>query len=214
MARRTNGEGTIYKDKRGYWVGQYRVDGKRKTVSGRTQSEVRGKLRELRNMAENGESIEPVSGTDLTVGEWAERWLDTYAKPSVKITTYESYEAYVRNQVKPHIGNIPMAKLSADALQRFFNMLAKSGSASGEPLSVKTLYNIRNFLHYMIEQAVDNHMIRYNFVEATRLPKHVHVEMRVLSRREQGLLIEAVNQSTSHAAARHQICAVHRRANR
>ncbi len=200
MARRTNGEETIYKDKRGYWVGQYRVDGKRKTVSGRTQAEVRGKLRELRNTAEKDESIEPVGDTNLTVGEWAERWLEIYARPSVKITTYESYEAYVRNQVKPHIGNIPLARLSADALQRFFNMLAESGSASGEPLSVKTLYSIRNFLHYMIGQAVDNHMIRYNFVEAIRLPKRGHVEMRVLSRREQEQLIEAVNQSETHAA--------------
>ena len=201
MAKRANGDGTIYKDVRGYWVAQYRVDGKRKTISGRTQAEVRERLRAIQHDISNEEYTVQGREGRMTLGEWADRWLEDYAKPSVKTTTYESYESYIRNQIKPNIGNVRLSQISVDTFQRFFNLMAQSGkTGSKEGLSVKTLYNLRNMLHYMMDQAVRNRLMKFNPVDAVKLPKHEKIEMRVLSKDEQAKLLAAVNRSPDPAA--------------
>lgn len=200
MARRANGEGGLYKDQRGYWVGQYRVDGKRKTISGKTQTEVRMRLREIQAALDNPDENIPVEST-LTLGQWADSWLEIYAKPSIKITTYESYESYIRNQIKPFIGDIRLPALSAEQLQRFFNQMAETGKFGNEKgLSVKTLYNLKNLVHALLAQAVSNRLIQYNVIESVKLPRNYHQEMRVLSREEQEKLLAAADESPNRAA--------------
>ena len=83
-----------------------------------------------------------------------DRWLETYARPTVKLSTYCSYEMLVRVHVKPILGDIPFSRLDSIALQEFFNQKYSSGKATGVGgLSVKTLRNLRNMLHLSFEQA-------------------------------------------------------------
>ena len=70
MAKRGNGEGSIFKRANGRWYSAltYRDDFgevKRREVSGRTQAEVRAKLREIRDRVEAGA---PVKDAATTVG--------------------------------------------------------------------------------------------------------------------------------------------------
>ena len=57
MAKRANGEGTIFKrNADGFWIGRIVVAGKRRQVAGKTQGEVRQRLQELRKAADAGGS--------------------------------------------------------------------------------------------------------------------------------------------------------------
>jgi len=103
MARREKGEGSLYQAKDKSWVYQYSVDGNRKTKRFRRKSDAKALIEALaagQGQAPSGpetsnqaprQSAEPV-----TVGEWMDRWLEKFAKPTVKLSTYCSYEQLIR----------------------------------------------------------------------------------------------------------------------
>ena len=190
MARRTKGEGTLYQAADKSWVFQYRVDGQRKTKRFKKKAEAKAFQDALFNQAaeeQNGQSTDVI-----TLGEWMDRWLESYAKPTVKLSTYCSYEQYIRGHIRPQIGMLYMNTLKVDDLQEFFNERGERGNIKeGRGLSPKTLTNLRNMMHLALGQAVKNGLLKMNPVEGVRLPRMVQQEMRVLSRTEQDRLIKA-----------------------
>lgn len=42
-------------------------------------------------------------------------------KPSIKQSTYSSYEAYIRVHLKPYLGELDLKDLSPRTLQQFYN---------------------------------------------------------------------------------------------
>ena len=81
--RRANGEESIRKRKDGRWEGRYTagrdpVTGKAiyKNVLGKTQSEVKGKLKDA---IEKSSSL-VTSVEQYTVGQWLDAWMENYAK--------------------------------------------------------------------------------------------------------------------------------------
>ncbi len=200
--KRANGEGTIRQRKDGRWEGLYTVNYKRKSVYGKTQTEVRKKLNEVLNDINNGIYIE---NTNITFGAWLDEWLEVYAKPSVKLSTYGSYEGYIRNHIKPEIGKIKLSALRADILQKFINQKLKNGRCDKVKdvntnklvtkkggLSEKTIKNMYNMIHSALKQAYKNGLVNQNVSELITLPKQKRNEMRVLSLEEQKALQSAV----------------------
>ena len=115
--KKANGEGSISKRTDGRYMGRYTVNGKRKAVYGTTHEEARQKLNEKLNQISKGTYIEP--GKD-TVASWLWEWLVTYAFPTVKQSTYVSYEGYVRIHLIPELGDVKLTALTREQLQRFF----------------------------------------------------------------------------------------------
>src|SRR4051812_27319053 len=106
MAKRGNGEGSIFKRANGRWYSAltYRDDFgevRRQEVSGRTQAEVRAKLRESRHRVEAGA---PVKDAATTVGAWLEDWT-TKALPASdrKQATIDLYAAVARSHLAPKL---------------------------------------------------------------------------------------------------------------
>ena len=175
MGRKANGEGSITKRADGRFMGRYTLDGKRKTVYGITHAEVRGKIRKILNDVANGEYVEP---NNLTVSSWLKEWLEVYALPTVKQSTYVSYEGYVRLHLAPALGGIKLTQLTTESIQRFFNGKKKTHSP-------KYMRNIFNMLHAALDQAVVNRKINRNPTFGVKLPQIPPKEMRVLSKEEQ-----------------------------
>ena len=73
MSKRSRGDGAIVKRKDGRWQGSLQVDGKRRTVYGKTEREARAKLRELQREAENTDGL-PVSERH-TLNELLDAWV-------------------------------------------------------------------------------------------------------------------------------------------
>lgn len=200
MARRSKGEGSLYQARDKSWVYQYRVDGKRKTKRFQRKADARAFIDSLTEAAMSPQM--PGSRCEgITVGEWMDRWLEKYAKPSIKLSTYCSYELHIRGHIKPQIGKKYMNTLTAEDLQDFFNDRAKNGNLKGDGgLAPKTLTNMRNMMHLAFDQAVKNRLISENLVESVRLPKAAKHEMRVLDREEQSRLLLAARRAPEPAA--------------
>ena len=73
--KRANGEGNIYKRDNGSWEARYTVNGKRHSIYGKTQTEVRKKLTEALSQIDREEYIED---SGMTVSQWLTIWQRDY----------------------------------------------------------------------------------------------------------------------------------------
>ena len=113
--RNANGEGGVYRRTDGRWEGKFFVDtpdGRRKRVSvyGDTEREALNELNKLRDQRRRGI---PVATTTLTVAEYMSYWLEHIAEPSIRRTTYATYEGDVRLHIVPGIGKRKLKTLQA-----------------------------------------------------------------------------------------------------
>lgn len=209
MARRAKGEGTLYQAKDKCWIYQYKVDGQRKTKRFQKKADAKAYIEALADPSPvpSAEAIgsahqqSAAASEVITLGAWMDRWLENYARPTIKHSTYCSYELYVRAHIKPQIGSLYLNTLRADDLQAFFNVRAKNGNQARKGgLAPKTLTNLRNMMHMAFGQAVKNYLLQENLIEGIRLPKAAKTEMRVLSREEQRRLMTAARLAPEPAA--------------
>ena len=112
--RRANGEGNIRKRKDGRWEGRYTAgydaNGKviTKNVLGRTQAEVKDKLR---NAIEDSKKLDPVKAGSYTLEQWLKLWHSVYVEPQVRYSTKEFYHNAIDHHIIPKLGNVKLEKL-------------------------------------------------------------------------------------------------------
>ena len=129
--KRVNGEGTIGKRKDGRWEARY-IAGRdpetgkkiRKSILGKTQAEVRTKLKEA--LAEATE-IDVVKSGEYNVAGWVQAWYSLYAQPNVRETTARYYKGYIDHHVLPRLGDTPLNKLTSLDIQQFYKDLLENG---------------------------------------------------------------------------------------
>lgn len=190
--RRANGEGNIRKRKDGRWEGRYTAGrnpatGKAiyKNVLGKTQAEVKEKLKKAIGEAKG---LDVAKAESYTVGQWMDVWYEYYAKIKVRPSSHKTYEGYIKNHIKPSIGNIPLTKLTTLDLQRLYQKLLTEGrvdrlEAKNQPkgLSSKTVRNINQVISSAMQLAIQQHLIAQNPTDGCALPKTEHREMQTLS---------------------------------
>lgn len=194
MKKRGQNEGTIRKRKDGRWearaiIGRT-VDGKPKFkyIYRKTRAEVSAELSKvLAELAENS----CINEINITFVGWLKTWLETYAKPSIKLSTYTSYETYIRGHIAPYFTNLKLKDLNPKILQDFLNTKLTGGRLDNKEggLSDKTLKNLYNMIHASLKQAYMNELIKKNICDFIKVPKVSRKEMRVLTREEQKNLI-------------------------
>ena len=130
---------------------------------------------------------------ELSLGDWLDRWLELYAKNSIKLSTYISYETYIRRHIKPALGQILMKDLTIGDLQKFLTDKLVQGRADGQEggLSAKTVQNIHKMLLPALEQAKMEGILTENLAAGVNPPKVEQKEMRVLSLEEQKRFVAA-----------------------
>lgn len=189
--RRAQGGGTIRKRSDGRWEARYTVGinpetGKQvqKSVYGKTQKEVRQKLNRILVDLDEGSYLEPVKDT---LGSWLDTWISTYVVHSVKAYTLDSYEGTCNTHIKPALGRIKLASLSASQIQAFYNsLLTEKG------LSPKTVKNVHGILHRALGQAVKLGMLRLNPSDICDLPKSHGKEITPMEQPEIAAFLKAV----------------------
>ena len=189
--RRANGEGSIRKRKDGRWEGRYTagrdpVTGKviYKNVLGRTQAEVKAKLKAA---IEANTNLDIVKAEQYTVGQWMDVWFENCAKIKVRPSSHQTYRGYIDNHIKPSIGSIPLSKLSSLHLQQLYKKLLTGGrveriESKKQPkgLSAKTVRNINQVISSAMDFAKDQKLIAGNPTDGCALPKLEHREMKTL----------------------------------
>ena len=144
MARSIYGEGTIFQTSDGTWKGVIELgktcDGKRKRKAfyGKTQKEVKTKIKEFKT------SLLMYGETDiskLTLAELLHEWMVTVKLHQVKATSYDAIESTVNNQINPYIGYLQISEITPRDIQLHINLLTEKGYTYSV---IKKAYNAIN----------------------------------------------------------------------
>lgn len=194
MAKRGNGEGTIYfSEKLNKWVGQFtagrKTDGKlnRKSVYGNTRKEVKEKMTKALAEVQDNTYIEK---NDITLYELAKEIVeDKKNSNEVNLNTYKRLTYTLSYINEENFGNLPIQKITAKQIKDFLN-----GKTS---YSNSVLQKIFQLLGQTFRRAVDRNYINKNpmLSEEVKRPKSSKKDREVisLSIEEEKQLIEALS---------------------
>ncbi len=124
-----------------------------------------------------------IEDKNLTVGEWADKWLDTY-KTRGQYNTFEMYAHIINLYIKPEVGNLPLTKLKTHHIQNIINKYAAKGLT-------RTLQQIKLTMNQIIKQAINNDLLYKNVAENVTLPQIDSRPKRSLTNEEKKLLEKA-----------------------
>jgi integrase len=179
--KRVNGEGTIYYDKRRkvYRAMLTTPAGRRMTKQSKDADTVRDWLNEQRLLIGRNQHIEPHG---ITVGEWLDTWLETYAKHNTRPRTYDRYCSLL-DRAKP-IRNIRLVNLSSSDLQNLYNNLSQIYAGS-------TMKHIHFCLSGAFKQAVINNLININPCDRVQTPKAGKALIEIFTTAEVSSMLKA-----------------------
>ncbi|MBC7242350.1 MAG: site-specific integrase [Anaerolineae bacterium] len=118
---RGRGEGTIVKRTDGRYQASLQVNGRRRTVYGRTRQEVAQKLKELQEWAERQGEL---PDSRRTVADLIRSWLET-CEPTLKPKTLVSYKQTCDLYIRPVLGQMRLDRLKPHHVQKLVNDLQR-----------------------------------------------------------------------------------------
>ncbi len=203
VRRRSAGEGAVYPFRGGHrgaitWTDP---DGTRhkRTVTGRTADEARGKLDDLRRDLRLG-TLAP-AGPALTVGDYLAGWIER-DRMRVRPATWRGRESHVRVYLVPSLGRIALARLSAADVERVLSAFLVTGrpdrpakrcrgrqNAGG--ISAQTVRHIRTTLRRALGDAVRDGLAGRNAAAESRPPYLPHRPITYLAARDLAKLLDA-----------------------
>lgn len=159
----------------GRWWARYCIDGKQKSVYGKTQAECLTKLKKA--LAEK-----PQEKTSYNLEEWSKQWIKLYKINKVKDSTLHSLTLLLNKYLYTNdICKVKINKLKPMELQSFLNGITYSRQR--EHLFVH--------LKDMLDKAEQNSLIKNNPMKLVTITKHQKTPRRTLTKEEQIKLIQA-----------------------
>lgn len=149
------------------------LNGKRKQKKKRgfkTQKEAKASLNKALHELNTGTYIQP---SNVLLGDFMKDWLQ-YKKSNVAESSFETYYYNLKNHINPGLGNIPLSKLKAQDVQKFYQQLL-----SEKRLNHNTVRKIHSMLGNALDRAVKYEMINKNVVKLVESPKETKSEMKV-----------------------------------
>jgi integrase len=123
MARRHNGEGSIFPYRNGYaayaWITTPTGRRQRKYVYGKDRESVHTKWLKLLQAAKRG----PVAPTSPRLADFMERWLAETVQPDLAPTTASNYALFTRLYIGPDLGRKRLDRLTVRDVQLWMNDL-------------------------------------------------------------------------------------------
>lgn len=190
MTRRANGEGSIFRRGDGRWTAQLSYEDetgqpRRRTVYGRTQAEVRAKLREARQRVEVGE---PVKDSATTLDVWLDDWTTKALEASDrKQATKDLYAMMARAYLKPALGHVELGKLRPSDIEALIVTKRADGLSAS---TIRTMYTV---LRAALEVAVRDGLIRRNVSAAVKRPAVERTEAVFLTAAQAQKLLTAIS---------------------
>ena len=173
--RRGRGEGAVfYSESKACWIARAIVgakpDGKPryKEVSAQTQGEALAKKRHVEEEARAGRVTD---SKPMTLGQYLTHWQDNVAKPSVRETTWISYERCVRLHLIPRVGGLKLAGLRPFHFEQLFADMQRDGMSNGNAKKVSEV------LSTALEHAVRVGLLVVNPAAPVAKPKPAAVDI-------------------------------------
>ena len=184
--RRGNNEGSIYRGKDGYWVGQYGVHSasgrQTRYIYGKRREEVREKLTRAIADRDGGFIFD---NENISVGEYLKRWLNDSVRGSVRASTYASYERQIGRYIIPTIGHVKLEKLRPAHVQHLYREMQDRG------LSARTVQYTYAVLHRALKQAKRRGIVNRNVAEDVDRPQLKRDEIQPLNHEQTRRLLQA-----------------------
>ena len=138
---------------------------------GAAQRYLNSRLRER----EQGRDIE---GSNITLNEYLDRWLDMAARPRLRVKSYTDYESLLGRYIRPALGQRMLRSLSPLEIQSVYQQMNERA------LSARTVRYAHAVLHAALEQAIKWHLLLRNPATGVELPTQSRREMRVMTSEE------------------------------
>lgn len=199
QSKRLNGEGSICQRGDGLWLASVTVgrdeNGKpiRKVAYAKSSQEATEKKQELLDKYKGG--VIYIDADKVTVAQWMDKYLETYAAPSVRINTLAGYKNAVKNHIKPKLGPIRLQKLRPLDIQNMVNQIIAGG---GSPRLARAAYDV---LRIAINKAIENEILIKSPYRGVKLPKIEPTKHTPLTEEEWTHLFKAAKPSPTMYAA-------------
>jgi integrase len=174
--RRARGTGTVFRDKRtGLWIGRMPIgrNAKGQTVYVERRRETQAEVVEALRVA-------GPPGPQTTVSDWADRWLATL---DVRESTKDDYIHTVERFVKPSLGHLPVAALTAHQIKAAARTWARKPGQPGG-LGPNTVRKNLGHLSFMLEEARRAGLIEKNPAPDAGKPRAVRTTITIFSAEE------------------------------
>ena len=191
-------QGSIKRDASGKWffvVDMSSADGKRRQVRKRgfaTKKEAQAELSELQHQVRSGGYVEP---SKQSFGAFLTEWLEVI-RPTVRPSTWASYERNMRVHVLPRIGDYPLQGIDAGVIAKLYAALLADGhrgvngyakprddSTNSRPagLAPRTVAYIGTIMHRAFDDAVRWKRLLVNPADAVKRPKIPNASSTVMA---------------------------------
>lgn len=200
MARkRPDGDGLVRKRKDGRWEGRIVIGHKEdgtpiyKSVFAKTQKELMPRLHGAIDCYRDADLSEQ---GNMTLSEWIEKWLTSYAEPTLRESTVRGYRSDVRHHIKPALGNKMLRSITQRDVQKFYNALGrktyKASDGNERRLADATVRGVHMLLHEIMEAAVRSRLIVMNPTDGTVIPKLNRPPMKILNEEQLDKFMKAI----------------------
>lgn len=184
FVRRAAGEGSVFRRKDGRWVARLRVAGVERSWASPERSVVVAKMLAARRRP----SRRPGSSSSSTVGSALDRWLDEYARRSVRPSTLRSYEMIVDTYLVPALGSMKLERLRpADVAEYLRTVIGERR----ERLSNRTLQLHHAVLRRALAMAERDELVERNVARLVSPPKVSRPGIRPLTGAQIRAFLEA-----------------------
>lgn len=154
------------------------VTGKRRGSMKKFKTEAQARAQRAAWLAEleRGTAVDP---SRMTVGEYLRHWLETSARPSVRASTYQSYESVIRVRIVPGIGNVQLQKLTALHVQKLYTdlLIGRRADRKAGRLSNRTVRYCHVVLKKALKQAVRWRLVPLNVAADADPPKAIRPQV-------------------------------------
>jgi excisionase family DNA binding protein len=151
----------------------------------RTRSEAKAELAKLFDEHVTGANL-----TKLSLGAYLRRWLDESARPTISANTYRGYDD-VLTHLAP-IAEIPLAKVTAEDIERCLAGMVTHRGKTRSPASAKTVRNAQVMLRRALGQAEQRGHVRHNVARQVPLRRVPRSTRDALSPEVAKRILEAV----------------------
>ena len=187
MQRREKGTGTIYQRENGTWVGRLNIgrstDGKLKykCLSGKTEAEVKRKIREYNKSGCQQDS------SQILFKDYLMSWLVNIKKISLKPSSYDRLESTAIKQVIPRLGTFKISEIAPEDIGKMMSDI------KDENLSYSTTKKAFDCVNAVMTYAFNKRDIQINPALLSVKPNESNFqkkEIRYFTKKEAALITE------------------------
>jgi integrase len=180
------------------YVGVDAVTGKKRYATKSIRGGKRDAERALVDLAADAQRGK-LSRTNTTVAELLDAWFDQASQDFSPKTVVET-RGFIDRNLRPALGTVPLTRLKAADLDRYYTRLLKNGGQAGQPLSPATIRRIHGILRRALQQAVRWGWIGANPAASASPPRVNAPEIRPPRPDEVADLFRAVGDDPEFAA--------------